>query len=514
MRTKNSIKNIIFGIGSQVTSTLVAFITRTVFINFLGAEYLGVEGLFSNILSMLSLANLGMESAIIFSLYKPLEEKNESEIKGYMNIYKVVYRIVGIFILITGLMLIPYLPNIIKDGLDIHENLIVIYMMFLLNSSISYLYIYKKSLLIANQQQYIISKIHTYFILISNILQIIMIITFRAYIPALLLQLVCRVLENIIISKEAEKKFLFLKDKNIKGNLTIKNKKKLWKNIYSMLLYKISGTVINSTDNIVISSFIGVAYVGIYSNYLLLISTIRTFISYIFSSLTASIGNLMVSKDENKKEFMFNQILFSSFWIYGFCAIAINTLVNDFINIWIGSGYLLDNFTVFIIVINFYTTGMQSAATMYRDTTGLFSVGKYRPIIAAIINLGVSIILAPKLKIAGVIIGTIISRLCVYFWFDPYIVYKNIFNKSSREYFFTYIKYTVIIFLLGISTEILSNMINIYNVYINFIIKALMCFVFPNIILIFIYSKNKHYIYIVNLLPIKVLKMNKKLRMH
>lgn len=501
MRTKNSIKNILFGIGSQLTSTIIAFITRTVFIYNLGVTYLGIEGLFTNILSILSLANLGIESAIIFSLYKPLEEDNKREIKGYMSFYSKVYRRVGILILIIGLLLIPFMPKIVNMNIGIKENLIVIYILYLLNSSMSYMYIYKQSILMANQQTYIISKIHTYFTIISNVLQISILIIFKEYMPVLIIQLLCRIIENIVISRRADKEFSFLTDKSIKGELSVEKKKNLYKNVYSMFLYKISGTIINSTDNIVISYFIGTIYVGVYSNYLLLISTIRTFISYIFSSLTASVGNLMVSSEDKKKEFMFNQILFTSFWIYGFCSIAFYILLNDFILIWLkNTDYLLDSFTVFIIVVDFYTSGMQSAATMYRDTTGLFSVGKYRPIIAAIINIIISIILAPRLGISGVLLGTIISRLCVYMWFDPYVIYKYIFNKKSNIYFIQYIKYTVITTLTGMIVYLISNIPNGLSINGLFMFKLFICAIVPNIIFILIYIKNDHLLYIKNIL--------------
>lgn len=496
MRIKNSIKNMTFGIASQILSVMMAFFTRTVFIYVLGAKYLGIEGLFTNILSILSLTNLGMESAIIFSLYKPLKEKNEVEIKGYMKIYEKVYRIVGVVILFIGIAIIPFLPTIINDTINIKESITVVYIMFLLNTSISYIYIYKQSILIANQQNYLISKIHAYFIIISNLVQICTLIFFKSYIPVLGMQLICRILENIIISKIADKKFPFLKDNSIEANLSIGKKKQLFKDVYSMLLYKISGVVINSTDNIIISYFVGIIYVGIYSNYLLVISTVRTLISYIFSSIKASVGNLIASSEDKKKEFMFNEILFVSFWVYGFCSISFYILFDDFIKIWIGDKFLLDSFTLLIIVINFYTGGMQEASTIYRDATGLFGTGKYRPVIAAILNLIISIILAPSLGIAGILLGTIASRLAVYFWFDPYVVYKYIFFKNYKIYFLNYIKYTLIVLFSGYITGLISGLTNELPLYISFIIKIIICIFIPNFIFVLIYMNSKYFKYI------------------
>lgn len=508
MRSINSIRNMLFGFLSQITSSVLAFITRTVFIYVLGVEYLGVQGLFTNILSMLSLANLGFGSAIIYSLYKPLKEKNCVEIKAYMNLYKNFYIFVAAIVLIIGLIITPFLPRIINMKLGINENLFIIYIMFLLESSFSYLCIYKQSILIANQQNYIISKIHTYFVLISNLIQIFMLIVFKAYMPVLIMQLICRLIENIIISKKADKEFGFLKDKSLGGNLPKNKKKQLFKNVYSMLLYKISGTVINSTDNIVISYFIGVVYVGIYSNYLLIVSTIKNFVGYIFSSMTASVGNLIVSNEKNKKQVVFNQIFFLSFWIYGMCSIILYIVLNEFIELWLGKKFLLDNFTVLIIIVNFYTTGMQSAATMYRETTGMFIIGKYRPIIAAILNILISVILAPRLKIAGVLLGTIISRLCVYFWFDPVIIYKNVFNKSCKEYFLKYILYTIVTIISGLITIKIYSVLTWNNGYLFFIIKSIICLISINTVFLSIFFRTDEFKSLFNYLMIIIKKLD------
>lgn len=500
MRIKNSLNNIIFGLGSQLISTVLAFIVRTMFIRILGSEYLGVNGLFSNVLSLLSLANLGFGTAIVYSLYKPIKEDNKQEIKAYMNIYSKVYKVIGIFIFIIGILLIPFIPYIIKGEVNIKENLNLIYILFLIDTSVSYFYSYKQSLLIANQQNYVISKIHSMCIILTNIVQCIFLILFKEYMIVLLIQIGFRIYENIIISNDVDKKFKYLSDKSVSSNLSNEKKKVLFKNVYSMFLYKISGTIINSTDNIVISWFVGLNYVGIYSNYLLIISTIKTFLGYIFSSITASVGNLIASNEEDKKEFIFNEIFFLSFWIYGVSSILLYMLINNFILLWLGKQYVLSEFTIIILIIDFYTSGMQNAATTYRDTTGLFGVGKYRPIIAAIINLAVSVILAPSLGISGVLLGTIISRFCVYFWFDPYVIHKYVFLKSVNVYFLDYIVKTLTVIIALIITSIVSKLINIEILYIKFMSDIVFSIFIPNIMFYSIFRNNKYFKYIRNII--------------
>lgn len=490
VRVENSIKNISTGILSQGISIILAFATRTVFIYTLGAEYLGVEGLFSNILSLLSLTNLGMETAVIYSLYKPLKENNLEEIKGYVSVYGKIYRYVGVLTLILGLMILPFLGFFIKGEVMIKENIITIYIMFLLNSALSYFCIYKKSVLMANQQNYLISSIHIKYIFVTNLIQIGLLLLFKTYIIVLILQLVLRIMENISTSHRADKEFPCLRDKGVKGELSERKKRDLFKNVYSIFLYKISGTIINSTDNILISKFIGIIQVGIYSNYLLIISTLKTLLSYVFYSLTSSIGNLMVSDENEHKEFIFNEIFFMSFWTYGFSSICLYILINDFIGLCFGEMYVLDNITVAIIIADFYTAGMQSASTTYRDTSGLFGVGKYRPLIAASLNLIISILLAVKLQIAGIILGTIISRLMVYFWFDPYVIHKYLFNKGCKEYFLKYIYYTFIVVITGFVTFMVTSLVTVSGQYIRFVIKMIICAVLPNLTF-YLFSLNK-----------------------
>ncbi len=511
MRTINSIKNISFGLISQLTSTLIAFVTRTIFIYILGVEYLGIQGLFTNILSILSLANLGFGTAIVYSLYKPISEKNTKEIKAYMNLYKKFYRVVASIVLIVGIALIPYLDKIVNLNINVNENLYIIYFMFLMESVVSYLCIYKQSILIASQKSYHISKIHTYFLILSNFMQIMILVTTKAYIPVLTIQILLRVIENIIISKKADKKFPYLKDYVIDVGLSHEKKKALYKNVYSMFMYKISGTIINSTDNIVISYFIGVVYVGIYSNYILILSTLKTFVSYIFSSLTASVGNLVVSKENKKKKEIFDLIFFISFWIYGVLSIILFIIINEFIEIWLGSSFLLSKFTVFIIILDFYTAGIQSAATMYRDTTGMFSVGKYRPIIASILNLLISILLVQKLKIAGVLLGTIISRLCVYFWFDPYIIYKNIFKEDVKKYFIKYFLYCIILLATTLITSNLCKLVMVHNRYLNILLKFIICSLIPNIFFIIVFFKSREFKSLICSLKIILIIIKRKL---
>lgn len=487
-RTSNSLKNMAFGVGSQILSILMGFFTRWMFIALLGKEYLGVSGLFTNVLSLLSLANLGFDTAIIYSLYKPLADGDVVSVKGYMHVYKRVYRVVGATVFVLGCILMPFLPHLIKGTVTIPENIYIIYLLFLFQSASSYFFSYKQSLLTASQQNRVISLYHSIFMVLRNIGEMAVLFFFHAYIPTLICIIVFQLAENAWIARVTDKRFPFLTDSSA-GEISVDQKQALKENVKSLFLYKISGTIISSTDNILISKFQGLASVGLYSNYVYIVDVIRTFLSYIFYSMTASIGNYNATESKDANEKMFYNLFFASFWLYGFTGICLGVLLNPFISLWIGEDYLLPSWTVFIIIVNYYTAGVQYASTTYREVTGLFKVGKYRPLIAALINLVVSIILAYPLGISGILLGTIISRVCVYFWFDPYIIHKKLFNRKLKYYFVTYMLYALISLGVGAICLIICNSIPSFHQWIAFLVKTLICAVLPNLSFFILFKK-------------------------
>lgn len=507
-RTSNSLKNMAFGIGSQMLSILMGFFTRWMFIALLGKEYLGVSGLFTNVLSLLSLANLGFDTAIIYSLYKPLAEGDMVTVKGYMRVYKRVYSVVGITVFVLGCMLMPFLPYLINGEVTIPENINIIYFLFLLQSASSYFFSYKQSLLTASQQNRINSLYHSIFMVLRNLGEMVVLLFFHAYIPTLICIIVFQLAENAWLAKVADKKFPFLTDSSV-GNISSGQKNALRENVKSLFLYKISGTIISSTDNILISKFQGLSSVGLYSNYVYIVDVIRTFLSYIFYSMTASIGNYNATESKESNEKMYYNLFFASFWLYGFTGICLGVLLNPFIALWIGADYLLPNWTVLVIIVNYYTAGVQYASTTYREVTGLFKVGKYRPLIAAIVNLVASIILAVPLGISGILLGTIISRLCVYFWYDPYIIHKTLFRRKLRYYFATYVLYGVSTLGVGTLCFVISNNIPIQNHGLAFVANMILCAVLPNVLFFLLFRRREEFQTILRYMNVIIKKINR-----
>jgi hypothetical protein len=390
----------------------------------------------------------------------------------------------------------PFLPHLINGETNI-ANINLMYLLFLTNSVISYFFVYKQSILIADQRNYIISKVHSVFTIVSNSSQIILLLFTANYIAVLLSQIAFRIIENVYVANKVSKLYPYLNVKN-DAKLTASDRKLFYENLYALMLYKISGVVISGTDNIVISKIVGIIWVGVYSNYLLILSTLNTCLSYVFNSITASVGNLTVNEDTEKKYFIFKVLSFTNFWIYGVCAVSLWNLINPLITIWIGEKYVFDKLIVFSIILNFFTAGAQNASTTFRDTTGLFKKGKYRPIMAALINIVGSVILADQMGIAGVFLGTVISRLCTYFWYDPYVLFKFVFEKSLATYFIRYGWFSFLVFASALITDSLGGMF-VFGPLLNIVIHGTLCVIVPNVLFYIVFRKAEEFNYLWNM---------------
>ena len=456
MRIRNSMNNARWGIIYQILHAALGFLFRTVFIAILGTEYLGVNSLFTSILRWLALAELGIDMTVVYSLYKPIADKNTRLIQAYLNLYKKAFAIVAFTVLTLGIALIPFLSYFLGE-LTVVTQPILIYLLFLLNTFVSYFFIYKQSIFIANQQQFVINRNKSIFFLISQFAQIGILIITRNFILTLLIQVLLKIAENVWVSVLADRQYPYIK--NNQEKLSDSERQKFFKNMYAMFMYKIGQVVVGATDNIIISVFNGIIAVGLYANYLMITNILNQTIHTIFSGMRASIGNINATETTQRKRQIFDVVFFMSFLIYGVTAVILYNVINPFIVLWLDETFLLSRFTVMIIVINYYTAGMQSAAASYRDTTGLFRVGQYRPVISAVLNLVISVLLARPLGIAGVLLGTVISRAMVFFWYDPYVIFKYIFEQPLHSYFKKYTIYAFVVTVLTFTSSLFLPLI-------------------------------------------------------
>lgn len=492
-RTENSIINSAMSIVTQVLTVVLNFAVKTVFIKMLSDEYLGVNGLFTNIITMLSLADLGIGIAIPYSLYKPLAKKDEHKINVLMNFYKKVYTIIGIAVLLIGLSLTPFLGLIIKDIPKNVPHLSLIYILFVIHSASSYFFVYKKFLIDSDQKGYITSRIIFTFSTLLSIIQIILLVTTKNYILFLLSSIILVIIQNIYISSKANKLYPFIKNKTDE-KLEKEDMEGIKKNVSSLFIYKVGTVIMNGTDNIIISKFIGLIIVGFYSNYVLIINSITTVLNQIFNAITSSIGNLVVTTNKKRSKEVYDNLNFANFWLYALFGVCIIVLINPFINIWIGKKYVMGFSIVFLLVLNFYVLGMQSVTNSFRNAYGLFWIAKYRPIIMVIINIVISVVLVQFIGIEGVLIGTLISRLVTTAWLDPYIVHKYGFEISPKSYYIDYLKYLVIFTAISIILNYFVSMVAINNIFILILI-AILVVISVNVILVLLFFKTSEFNY-------------------
>lgn len=445
-RTVNSIRNTFFSIVGQTFSIVLSFVVRFVFIRTLPTEYLGLNGLFTSVLTILSLAELGIGTAIIYAMYKPIAEHDEEKICILMKLYARVYTAIGLFVAIVGIAISPFLGSLIKDMPDI-PGLTGIYFIFLFDTVASYFFAYKRSLISADQRESVLSLNHLCFIIIKSIVQIAVLITLKNFYIYLFIQVACTLCENIRVSVIVDKLYPFLKEYNGHGHLSKQEKYEIIENIKALFIYKAASVFLGGIDNLVISSQIGVICVAIYSNYLMIINSLTNVINMFTASITASIGNFVATEDVQDQRKLFERVVFIVFLMYGFSSVCLYTLFNPFMEIYGGKNLLLSNNAIILIILNFYITGMMSPIWTFRTTMGLFIYGRWRPVISAVINFVLSMIFAKYWGIEGVLIATAISRITTNLWFDPYIVYKKGWGISPAQYYCTFIKCSIIVII-------------------------------------------------------------------
>ncbi|MEG1312347.1 MAG: oligosaccharide flippase family protein [Romboutsia sp.] len=491
MRIQNSLKNFTSGLGTMVISNVLAFVARTVFIAILDKSYLGVNGLLTNILSMLSLAELGIGTAINFSLYKPIAEEDDNKIALLMNFYKKAYRYIGIVVFLVGLVLMMFLDFIVKDQGEV-KNLKLIFLIYLINTSYSYFMTHKVTLLNAYQKSYILAPINIIFNIITTIAQIIILIVTKNYIAYLIINMIVLLIQRLYTNHKITKMYPIL---NKKTNEKIPKKELdlIVKNVKAMMFHKVGDYCINGTDNIIISSFISISVVGIYSNYLMIINMINGVILMFFNSMTASMGNLISTESDEKKRESFEIINFIGMWLFGFTTVCLYNLLNPFIEIWLGKTFLISQGILAVVILNYYLTGMRVPVATMKMAAGLYDEDKFTPLIQASINLIVSIVLVKKIGLMGVFIGTLVSSLVLPCWQRPYIIYKHIFKVSSKDYFIKYLKYLIIVICMTIGLQQIFSMIFLQVTVVNFIIRVIVCAIVPNIIFILLFNKTKEF---------------------
>ena len=479
-RVRNTVRNFISSICGQFITIFMHFAVRTVFIQTLGKSYLGISGLFTNILSMLSLAELGIGSAITYKLYEPIAVNDKHRIASLMSFYKTVYRYIGIAIAIIGMALIPFLPKLINDYdklQSLNINVAFLFSLYLFDSVSSYLFFaYKSALIRADQKEYRINIIEYFFSVAAGIGQIICLVLLKNYVIYVLVTIAKTILQNLVVARMVDRKYPYI-EKRVSEKVDSNEAKGIFRDCGALLFYKINGVVVKSTDNIVLSALLGLGYVAIYSNYYIFYSSITSLLNKIFNAVAHSIGNLHTTRNPQKEYNVFESTMLIAAVIGGTAFVGIAIVANEFIFTWIGSEWLIPQPFALLMGLELFTSAFKYAFSKYRAAYGLFRQGWIRPLFSMAINLVVSIALVKPLGIIGVLIGTLASDWLTFVWFDPLIIHRDGFNNEFPiiRYYLKFVKYLLTCFgVCAIDYVICMNVLVEYG-WISVVLHALIC---------------------------------------
>ncbi|MDN3362359.1 hypothetical protein QU577_11390 [Priestia megaterium] len=496
MRTTNSIKNMSIGILSALVITILGFISRKVFLDSLGVEYLGINGLLTNVLSMIALIEGGIGASIIYHLYKPLADNDKPKIIAFIQLYKKAYRILALLIFILSILLYPFLNKILENNGGISHNILTIaYFLFVCKNMISYLNAYKISLINADQKQYILTRVNIGFQVFTTLSKIIILIYTTNFILYLIIELLVFLIQTIYNGWIVERRYPYIKTKE-KYNISEEEKTSLIKNVKALFFHNIGTFCVFGTDNILIASFISVVTVGFYSNYTMIIGQLGSLLSPVLDGIGSSIGNLIAKESKVKSYSIFKTVYLINFWVYSVCVIFLYVLLEPFINWWLGQGYLLDSLTFIVILFNFYITGMRGSILTFKTKAGIFVQDQYVPLVEAIINLGVSLILVQYIGLAGIFLGTTISTLSIVFWNVPRLVYKHVFQVSVWSYFIKYLLYMVLTIFTCFITVSTCNFLVVGDTLLSLVAKGILCIFIPNVLYLTIFYRSQEFQYI------------------
>lgn len=491
-RIENTKRNLFFGLINKMVMIILPFITITIIIYYLGVEYLGLNSLFSSLLSVLNLAELGFGSALVYSMYKPIAEDDDEHICCLLNFYKICYRIIGLIVFGAGLVCLPYIKYFIKDAQYPEQiNIYIVYSIYLLNTVLSYLvFAYKKSLLIAYQRNDICSLYNTVILFVQYVLQILIIVLSRNYYVYLLLLPIATVVENVIIAWRVKRIFPNL---NATGKLEKSEKDTIFLKVKALFFYKLGFIIANSVDNLVISAFLGLTVLAVYNNYFYIISALFGFLTMYYNSMSAGIGNSIVTENKEKNYEDFKTLSFIQAWLIGWCTICLICLFQPFMKLWVGEKYLFSNVTVVLFGVYFYAWKVQDVVHVYKEAAGMWEQDMWRPLIGGLVSLVGNLLWVKPLGVNGIILSTICASVFVGIPWSSQVLFRNYFKTGIKEYFIMLFKYSITAFITAAITYWICCWVKCDDV-LAFIIRTFICVIVPNLLFWLYYHKEKEYL--------------------
>lgn len=492
-RTLNALRNSAYGIAGKIALLALSLVSRTIFIRHLGNAYVGVNGLYTEILSVLSFTELGIGNALIYAMYEPVAHEKELETVQLLDFYRKAYRLIACAVALLGAAVIPFLPHIVKgaDFLTLRE-LRLYYVIFLFNTVCSYFVTYKYSYVNALQKNYITTTFDTAVSAVTVVIQIAVILLTDDFLAYLLTQSACLALSRIVAVLYLNRRFPILRKKPAEP-LPAGKRRRIFTDVKALALGQFASVAVHSTDNIIISSLsgLGVLGVGLVNNYMMLINHVLGFVTILFNSVVAGFGNLAATSGQEEYREAFEEANFINFWIYGFCSIAFFVLTPPFIALWIGEESLIDSVSFLLIIINLYLQGQCTIYMYARSAKGEFRRGIVPVIVQHIVNLVVSIIGAKTLGLVGVYIGTVVSRLVLVM--RPSLEYRYFFGRSAWEYYGKLVLHFAATFLAGLAVYAAVQPLLPAASWGRFVMGVCVVAILPNLIFLLLFFRSKEF---------------------
>ena len=494
-RTKNSVRNIITGFILKIVCIVLPFIIRTVIIKKLGMEYLGLNSLFSSILQVLSLSELGFSVTISFCLYKPLENKESEVVKALLNYLKKAYFIIGIIILFIGLALMPVLPYLINGSYPSDINLYLLYSIYLVNTVISYIFFaYRSVLFNASQRSDIENKITLFVSIIMYSVQVLFLFLFQNYYIYIIVLPISTFIINLLKFVVSKKKY---PDYFPQGKISHDERKKINSNIKALVGHKLSSTIVNSTDSIFISAILGLNMLAIFQNYFYIVSSLLSVVNIVYSSITASIGNSIAFEDKAKNKILFYRLNFLNVLMIGWMSICMICLYQHFIELWVGKENLLPFGSVCLFVFYFYSWKFKEILSVFKDAAGMWRLDFWKPYIISVLNIILDSILIYFLGVNGALIATIVSVSFISLPWETHVFFKNYFEESPKTFYVKLLLLSTLVLFAGLITYITCYFLPSVGI-LWFIIKILICIFVPTLIFLICTFKSDEFKWILS----------------
>lgn len=477
----------IFGIILKIYQIIIPVLMRTVMIYFMGVQYLGLNSLFASILQVLNLAELGVGSAMVYSMYKPITKDDETAICALMRLYRTYYRVIGLVIAMVGLLLTPFVPRLISGDLPPELNIYVLYLLNLAVTVLSYwLFAYKNSLLQAHQRTDVTSKVTLVTNTIQYTLQFLVLVTIRNYYVYVLVSLVTQALTNIVTAIVATKMY---PDYHPVGKLPKAQVQDINHRICDLFTSKLGSVIVNSADTVVISAFLGLAMLAVYQNYYFILTSIIGFVAIVFQSCTAGIGNSVIVESKEKNFADLKKFTFLITWIAGFCTCCFLCLYQPFMEIWVGEDLMLGFAAVICFGVYYFIYEINQLLNTYKDAAGIWHEDRFRPLVTALVNLTMNLIMVQFWGIYGVLLSTILSTLFVGMPWLLHNLFTVLFDRSQMMgYVYTLFKYTFVVVVSCVACYALAALVN-FSAFGNLAYRAVICCILPNLLYFLIYRK-------------------------